>query len=432
MSDEAQVDDPVWGDWGHSLYNDNGGIDIRFSFYHLPIPGVRRHANARAPSINKVLTMYEDYSMQDFFVLCSQSIDRLDLLDFSRLYSNDPNQELNSFTVKYDIVGSSIKGIDIARESDFIKMVEAVKRRAKPALNIDWIEIQIHRLNGAFQLPQDEDDDEDERQQADPEPDGSEPEEEVDSRPRKRPRNNSGSNNEEDDQDEKIIQLKDAHICSDHKCPNYTNFCLLIGPEADHLFLLPQHFCIWSAAWCAKIPGVDEETPPNNQIFDSGQPPNTNNTDINLLDSCRTRHSTSSSGSHHGLSDAIHQKLHAMNIAGPHTLRLMLDSDLFDGGLSKGQIATTGIDSVILGSLIKKEETCWRILAYLSNIIGSFGSVNGGKGDWKKTVNHQEFAVFIEEHEANHWMKLRCNNASSGTKRWIVDKELSPHLCHKT
>ncbi|KAJ7573588.1 hypothetical protein C8J56DRAFT_840017, partial [Mycena floridula] len=396
MSDDiVQEEDPVWGDWGPSLYNDNKGITVKITLFYLPDPTVRARANARPPSDTVFSAFHEDYSFNDFLALCCSTLDRNDLIIHSSLfnYGNiDPDD--NSFTLKYDIVGTNIKGISIRHGADFKTMVEKVTERAKLNLSLYFTEL-------AVKLPDDEqpardgdgqpDEDEDEEINARRRRNDEDDEDDANNISRSRKRRRTESTDEEEDQAEKIIQLQDTTRCEDSHCNNYTNFCLVIGPQAYHVFLYPKHFRIWSTAWAAGVPGIDETNPPNNRIFDvDSNNTNTSITDINLLASRRHK-SSSASGSEvnvsfpgfaeaiarmsesrnvspevrrqstpseapsaptippkmdlavfvcqHQLSATIHEKLRKLDISGPHILRLMENSELAEGGLSNGQIA---------------------------------------------------------------------------------------------
>ncbi|KAJ7578287.1 hypothetical protein C8J56DRAFT_898438 [Mycena floridula] len=272
MSDNPeQIEDAVWGDWGRSMYNNNDGIRITFTFFHLPLPGVKLRANGRPPRINK-------------------------------LYNGSPDPAVNSFTILYDIQGTSTKDISLADRRDFTTMVEAVKRRPKPALNVYLTELQLPEEEDE---PQDEPDDNLDDEQPvnnDDQPGGGDPsdEEEINVRASKRQKGKKNPvSEEEEDQYEKVIQLQAATKCNDSQCNNYTNHCIPIGPNADHLPLLPKHFHVWSSAWSSGIDGVDEHNPPNNRIFDLSQQTTSDTTDINLLASRRVQQirQTTSNGS---------------------------------------------------------------------------------------------------------------------------------------
>ncbi|KAJ7580408.1 hypothetical protein C8J56DRAFT_896411 [Mycena floridula] len=270
MSDNGIQDDPIWGDWGRSLYNDNKGIILRIMLYYLPDPQLKTRSNARPPFTSLFSAMHEDYSFKDFLVTCCGALECADLLNHSSLYDfNKVDVEENSFTVKYDVLSTSIKGIAIRHEADFQTLVEKVSERPKPELCLYFTELEDEQPGKG--------DDDDSEPEEDPE------EEDVDNNARRKRQKTKESTDEEEDQQEKIIQLQDTTRCEDHQCNNYTNFCLVLGLKAYHLFLLPKHFHLWSAAWSAGVSGVDEENLPNNRIFDIDADSNTNTTDINLL-----------------------------------------------------------------------------------------------------------------------------------------------------
>ncbi|KAJ7587721.1 hypothetical protein C8J56DRAFT_786477, partial [Mycena floridula] len=316
---------------GRSLYNDNKGIILRITLYYLPDPQLKTCSNARPPFTSLFSAMHEDYSFKDFLVTCCGALERADLLNHSSLYNfNKVDVEENGFTVKYDVLSTSIKGIAIRHEADFQTMVEKVSERPKPELCLYFTELEV---------PED-------KQPGQGDDDDSEPEEDP----------------EEEDVDNNARHKRQK-----------------------------THFRLWSTAWSAGVSGVDEENPPNNRIFDIDADSNTNTTDINLLASRRAQKTSSASGSKvnvsfpgfaeaiacisesraispetqrqptpsdvthvpiipqkmdlsvfvlkHQLSPAIHEKLRNLDISGPHVLRLMTDCALADGGLSTGQIA---------------------------------------------------------------------------------------------
>lgn len=133
---------------GPSSYNDGEGISIKLTFIHLQTdPNAR--SNAKRPETVKLLAMHEDYDLRNFIISLLLSISLLDLMNDLDFFGGSTT----AFTLTYDIVGTSDKGITIqttTAEADFSKMKSLVRKRAKPGLrvvlkelDVDWRPVRI-------------------------------------------------------------------------------------------------------------------------------------------------------------------------------------------------------------------------------------------------------------------------------------------------
>lgn len=96
--------------------------------------------------------MHEHFDLDSFLVALMQVIDRYELLQYCRLYhADDPEQcdappGQSSFKLRYSIHGTADKDIDLDSGTDYKAMVEAVRERTKPQLNIEMHELKVDKV----------------------------------------------------------------------------------------------------------------------------------------------------------------------------------------------------------------------------------------------------------------------------------------------
>ncbi|KAJ7577850.1 hypothetical protein C8J56DRAFT_898550 [Mycena floridula] len=272
MSDDDEIqllDDPVWGDCclrpvqgGCSIFNNNKGIEVKVTFYALPDPQLQTRKNQKIIPKNRVTYLHEDFQISNFLLHCVTSVEGLELLNSSILYGSAHNKDENSFSLKYDICKTSYKEIEMWNSDDFNTMMDNIRSKNKPSIIVRIYEHEVILPGEPQQDNCDQPTDELE-EQGEPSDD-----EEEHSHVRKRKKSNSDEDEAELELQDRLMQIKDANKCEDHHCENYLNWCIMPGPNTEHLPLHPKHFRMWSAAWVAEIPGVDDKNPPNNKIFD--------------------------------------------------------------------------------------------------------------------------------------------------------------------
>ncbi|KAF8958724.1 hypothetical protein BDZ97DRAFT_1915991 [Flammula alnicola] len=356
--------------WGPSLYNNGKGIKMTLLFTPLiaPLePGKKRRANAKPPVMTRIDHFHEDVPLRDFLIKALTSLKREDLFECSWLFQGQELDDADSFSLSYTIPRRVTDQVVVVNEKDYKQMVEEASNKSPFEVKLYVVENKTG--NGD---------------------DNSEEEAEHEEATGSRKKQKTSLPSKEETAQAKIIQeLERRHRCEDRQCGKTP--CYVAGANAEHIHLTHMHLRTWAAAIVdGKIEGVDQENPPNAKMFD---PTNKHNIDdVALLAKRRLAQNRdavapaitvnfpgfadvfrapnapplapvnpataapANSPRHrvppppmkldsfchrYELSEEIRGKLDAIQIAGPHVLRLISDTDLRgEGRLSIGELAS--------------------------------------------------------------------------------------------
>ncbi|KAJ2936905.1 hypothetical protein H1R20_g190, partial [Candolleomyces eurysporus] len=330
------------------------------------------------PTRSFITYFHEDTSFQDWIFKLVDVIERRDLLEQSLLYnaialSRDAGP--NSFSVSYTVPRKVTSETEVKKAEDFDELVvqakatDGTKEGARCKVFVTEHKVAVHSAAGEAATSSDESDE--------------------DEKTKKKKRKKIELSPEEKTQDEIIAKLTIQHACNARSCSRTP--CYVAGPEAEHIHLTHQHLRLWAAAIESKAEGVDMETPPNAKLFNpacssntadiamlaqrraaAGQPTQQPQTTVSLaglaefIREMRQPESTRATEAPapealalpqpkrlpprmklddfcrlYGLDDGLKHKLGAIDITGPHVLRLVTDDDLRKSGtLTIGELAT--------------------------------------------------------------------------------------------
>ncbi|TFY57242.1 hypothetical protein EVG20_g8621 [Dentipellis fragilis] len=194
-------EDPVYGDWGPSTYNDGEGIIIKLEYFLYDNNKDKRRKNVKAPCINKSLSIHEDFGLSELIVTLVESVGRLEILGHSHLYHTAQGQENADegeiLSLSFSIYSTSDKNLDLASITDYDQMMKLVMKRKKPQLVI--MARELHAIDNL-----------DENDNTGTHTDREDNEEQEEQPARKKKKKEYELSSEETEQDEIIIQLKDA------------------------------------------------------------------------------------------------------------------------------------------------------------------------------------------------------------------------------
>ncbi|KAA1468660.1 hypothetical protein DENSPDRAFT_481868 [Dentipellis sp. KUC8613] len=138
-------EDPIFGDWGPSIYNGGLGIGCEVHWTPLPPRNERRRRSVK-PCLSKFTTSFhEDYDLKSFVVRLLQAIrpNHFDLLDSCALYHHPDNAggrsaKPTSISFRYWIADASVKNAALESQADYERMMELLTVNSRP-----WVVVHM-------------------------------------------------------------------------------------------------------------------------------------------------------------------------------------------------------------------------------------------------------------------------------------------------
>ncbi|KAJ7138974.1 hypothetical protein C8R44DRAFT_727098 [Mycena epipterygia] len=239
-----------------SQYNDGAGIKYMIAFQptHPPLDlqEKSRRKNAKLPDlVNAFTSMHEDSPLDEVLNAVFEAIDHDERTLSYKIVGG--NLRTDRFTLTWTIAQTTFKKMQLTMSKHFDDMKEqAIAKNGDKPEPVD--------MDG--RTNDDEGRDKNKRRKL---------------------------NKEEERIAETIMQIKNAHRCSDQGC--ISQFCFIGNATAKHVCLTPLHLATWAAAIIAEKPNVTPENPQPPEEEKMFWPPEMQAEDtidnIELLASCR-------------------------------------------------------------------------------------------------------------------------------------------------
>lgn len=132
---------------GHSLYNDDQGIQVHIKFTPLlPVlaAGEKCRKNATAKTISKVTYLHEDVPFHDGLAKVLVVIKREDLWDGFQVVDGVIKQA--QFDITYTIPRSQLKDVNIESFTDWPEMIKQSVKKGSPEIRLQVTQRKVYYL----------------------------------------------------------------------------------------------------------------------------------------------------------------------------------------------------------------------------------------------------------------------------------------------
>lgn len=128
---------------------------VNFTPIHVADRSKKRRANAKAPSVTKILHFHEDFTLRDVLSKILTQIKGERLIAHSWLFRGQELDEPDSFSMSYTIPRRVTEQITINEESDYHEMIEEATKKTAAEVKVYIVELKVRyiiSILGLFQL----------------------------------------------------------------------------------------------------------------------------------------------------------------------------------------------------------------------------------------------------------------------------------------